>query len=239
MNNRDIQEKKYFTFRNFEQEKSKGESKVDFPSYIHALLPKHKNAKMLDIGCGFGGFLGQLRHAGYHDLHGIDIYDDAITFCKKEGYKVQKTESIVEFCKSYNGQKFDFIVMTHVIEHIKKSDIIETLTSIRSILSPDGSFYLTTPNAQSRSGCYWAYEDFTHEVIFTSGSLYYVLSAAGFTSVTFVDQDNIENSKIKFIKKILLFLYKKNDHFWNKITGAAYHPKSPNIYSWELKVCAK
>ena len=43
------------------------------------------------------------------------------------------------------------------------------------------------PNGQSATGSYWAFEDFTHETLFTCGSLEYVLSEAGFVDVEFID----------------------------------------------------
>lgn len=236
--NRTFQETQYFDLRNSPQLDSEVKKGV-LPSYITNLLPHNKDARILDIGCGFGGLLLQLRLHGYRNIHGIDINDAAIEFCKEKKLDVIKTDSIIDYGNSYNDKKYDLIIMTHIIEHIKKDEIIATLAAIKKLLKEDGKLYLTTPNAQSRSGCYWAYEDFTHEVLFTSGSLYYVLSAAGFTNVIFLDPNNTDNSRFKLIKNIFLSLYKLNDKFWNKMTGAAYHPNSPIIYSWEIKVEAK
>ncbi|MGC9101323.1 MAG: hypothetical protein ACP5HC_08750 [Caldisericum sp.] len=38
-------------------------------------------------------------------------------------------------------------------------------------------------NVQSNTGAYWAYEDFSHFTLFTSGSIYYVLKMAGFDEI--------------------------------------------------------
>jgi 2-polyprenyl-3-methyl-5-hydroxy-6-metoxy-1,4-benzoquinol methylase len=238
-NNRKLQETKYFSLRNSPQGGDPvGSAKL--PKYITDLLSNDKHVRILDIGCGFGGLLFQFKQLGYQNLHGVDINDAAVNFCQEKSLDVTKIASIVEYCEAYTGPTFDLVIMTHVIEHIKKDEVIATLAAIKKILTPmSGKLYLTTPNAQSRSGCYWAYEDFTHELVFTAGSLYYVLSAAGYTTISYVDPKNIENSRFKLFKKIFLYLYTKNDLFWNKITGAAYHPTSPIIYSWELKITAK
>lgn len=237
MSKKIFQEKEYFTLRGVAVKPEDQHART--PSYIKENLPKNKAARILDIGCGYGGFLLQLQHEGYTNIEGIDINKEAVDHCRGKGLRVFKIDTIFGFEQTNHTSKYDFIIMTHVIEHILKQDIIPTLISIKSLLAPEGKLYLTTPNAQSRSGTYWAYEDFTHEWIFTSGSLKYVLMAAGFSKVSFIDKDGTSNSRYKQLKKIFLWLYERNHRFWNKITGAAYHPESPNIYTWELKVLAQ
>lgn len=51
------------------------------------------------------------------------------------------------------------------------------------------------PNAQSNTNCYWAYEDFTHNYLFTAGSFLFVLREAGFTNIEFVDIDGMSGQK--------------------------------------------
>ncbi len=51
------------------------------------------------------------------------------------------------------------------------------------------------PNAQSHTGCYWAYEDFTHNTLFTAGSLLYVLKMAGFAHIEIIDKDALVGVK--------------------------------------------
>ena len=70
-----------------------------------------------------------------------------------------------------------------------KHEIIPLLIKVRSLLTQSGSLLVMVPNAQSNTGSYWAYEDFTHHTLFTAGSLYFVLRQAGFDSVEFVDPD--------------------------------------------------
>jgi 2-polyprenyl-3-methyl-5-hydroxy-6-metoxy-1,4-benzoquinol methylase len=237
MSNKISQEKQYFALRGVAIEEE--DLHAQTPSYIKENLPENKAARILDVGCGYGGFLLQLQREGYTNIEGVDINEEATEHCKNKGLRVFKIDTISDFGQRNHTSKYDFIIMTHVIEHIHKQDIIPTLISIKSLLTPGGKLYLTTPNAQSRSGAYWTYEDFTHEWIFTSGSLKYVLAAAGFSKVIFIDKDGTSNSRYKQLKKILLWLYKRSHLFWNKITGAAYHPESPNIYTWELKVLAQ
>lgn len=54
-------------------------------------------------------------------------------------------------------------------------------------MNPNSKLIISEPNAQSNTGSYWAYGDFTHSTIFTSGCLYYVLKKADFRTVKFID----------------------------------------------------
>ena len=99
---------------------------------------------------------------------------------------------------------------------------------------------IAVPNAQSNTGSYWAYEDWTHTVLFTTGSLFYVLRAAGFANIEFIDIDcTLEISKIKALIRIFfLIIYKTQIRFWNIITGSSYHQPSLEIFSYEIKAKA-
>ncbi|MBK7370676.1 MAG: hypothetical protein IPJ09_04415 [Saprospiraceae bacterium] len=86
--------------------------------------------------------------------------------------------------------------MSHVLEHIEKINIIDTLITIKSyLLAESGSFVVMVPNAQSVTGAYWMYEDFTHTTLFTSGSIYYVLKSQpknGFQkNILFLESKNL------------------------------------------------
>lgn len=228
--------KKYFEHRNIKPEFY---DKYIMPLYLEKSLPG-QNAEILDIGCGLGQVLIALSTHGYKNIEGIDVSQDAIDNCLQKNLRVTRVDGIIEFC-AISKKKYDFIIMSHVLEHLNKADIIDTLGSIRrNLLKPEGQLLIVVPNAQSNTGCYWAYEDFTHQTLFTAGSLYYVLKAAGYADVLFLDQDGLEGSMslLRWIKKALLFTYKANLRFWNLVTGSSFHCPSPQIFTYELKALA-
>ncbi|MBK7438833.1 MAG: methyltransferase domain-containing protein [Saprospiraceae bacterium] len=129
--------------------------------------------------------LNELRKLGYINIHGIDISDESVEACKAKGIFITKIDTIEKFAEN-SLIKYDFITMSHVLEHIEKINIIDTLITIKSyLLAESGSFVVMVPNAQSVTGAYWMYEDFTHTTLFTSGSIYYVLKSAGFQKYPF------------------------------------------------------
>lgn len=231
-----VQEENYFNFRNVGADYY---SSYDIPVYLMKVLPKNMDANILDIGCGFGQTLKSLRDKGYTNLKGIDINDESIAQCKKINLDVTKVEDIISYAKT-SEKRYDFIIMSHVLEHIEKDKMIDNLRAIKSLLSEKGKYCVMVPNAQSNTDSYWRFEDFTHHYLFTTGSLSYVLRAAGFTNIEFIDADGLDgvSSFKKPIVKVLLKYYKMRKNFWNKITASSYHRPSAQIFSFELKALA-
>ncbi|OYU94265.1 MAG: methyltransferase type 12 [Bacteroidetes bacterium B1(2017)] len=211
------------------------------PRYLAPHIPTNKNAKILDIGCGYGQFLNTLKEQGYTNITGIDISNESINECKTKGLNAIQIEDIRDFSKGVT-EKFDFITMSHVLEHIDKDKIIDTLYHIKkNLLVEGGEFILMVPNAQSYTGAYWRYEDFTHTIMFTSGSCNYVLKAAGFNTINFIDPDGTKHmGALKgLIIKTLIGIHKLREDFWNIVLQTSFHKPSPRIYSFEIKVSAK
>jgi cyclopropane fatty-acyl-phospholipid synthase-like methyltransferase len=228
----------YFTYRNISEVYYES---YKLAAYIRNNLPADKDARILEIGCGFGQILHELVGIGFSSVEGIDISREAVEICKTNKLNVSLIGNIDDFC-SASKIKYDFIIMSHVLEHININDIVETLTNIRTNLMAEGSsFLIMVPNAQSNTGCYWAYEDFTHHTLFTAGSIEYVLRAAGFKSIKLLDRHGLDGTVFGFkaIKWCLLMLYVLNYKFWNYITSSSFHRPSPQIFTYEIKVLAK
>ncbi|MCL2144996.1 MAG: class I SAM-dependent methyltransferase [Endomicrobia bacterium] len=210
-------------------------------NYLKQELPENKDAKILDIGCGFGQFLSKITKLGYANAYGIDVDGSAVDFCKKNNLKVSLIDDLKKFIAE-SKEKYDFIIMSHVIEHLKKDEIIPILTAINiNLLSENGKIIITTPNAQAVTGAYWHYEDFTHNLMFTSGSLYYVLYMAGFKNISFPDKYAVSDVKLplKIIRMTAFKLYEFFDAIKNKLLYNHYHTQSEKIFTWEIRVKAE
>lgn len=209
------------------------------PRYVIPYLPQNKDAFILDIGCGVGNFVGDcvITH-GRTNVKGIDISEDAVNYAQSLNLPVEKIENISSFARS-SSEKYDFILMSHVLEHLDKQSIIDTLRVIKNhLLKDDGVLFISVPNAQSATNAYWAYEDFTHTTLFTTGSLIYVMKIAGFQHYDFVDLDAfIGESKwnVRF-RRVLLPVYKMFKAFERYMTRSYYHHQSPISFAYELKL---
>jgi SAM-dependent methyltransferase len=237
MNLDKVKERQYFALRRTTPESY---SAYTIPLYMARVLPRERSQKILDVGCGLGQTMTALRALGYEHVRGVDISDESVGHCNAIGLDVEKVSDIAAYMKEHRGE-YDFIIMSHVLEHIEKSLIIPYLTSIRAMLKKGGQFLILVPNAQSNTDCYWAYEDFTHSTLFTAGSLYFVLMAGGFEKVEILDQYSIEGLSWpkRMIKLSLLKFYTANKTFWNRVTASSFHKPSPVVFSYEIKALAK
>ncbi len=137
--------------------------------------------RILDVGCGNGGFLMLAQQAGWQ-VEGLDFDSDAVQAARSRGLEVHHggIEVLDERSNCY-----DVITLCHVIEHVY--DPVATLRRLHALLKPDGVLWLDTPNLSSlgalRFGPHWqALDPPRHLVLFTPSSLMNSLVAAGFSS---------------------------------------------------------
>ena len=210
------------------------------PTYLKSVLAATSNPRVLDFGCGFGQMLNALRIAGIEEAEGVDVEPEAIKFCRSQGFRCVDGRAESDFYQERCGY-YDLIIMSHVLEHFPKEEVIPQLEKLRGLLKKNGALVVMVPNAQSNTGAYWAYEDFTHHLLFTSGSLYFVLRAAGFRDVEFLDIDCTAGLPAwkRLPKRALLKAYTANYRFWNRITTSAVHQPSPLVFSYEIKALAR
>ncbi len=144
--------KKYEEFHSSTRPQTKIISEKNF---TYRLLLKSINKylrrkdKVLDIGCGAGTLCLYLANKGYEVL-GIDISNQAVESAKEsakimgfDGAKFKKCDFPAEIP---NG-KFDFIIFTEVIEHIKNDR--KALSQINNLLNKNGILLLSTPSARA------------------------------------------------------------------------------------------
>ncbi|MFN5663702.1 MAG: class I SAM-dependent methyltransferase [Bacteroidota bacterium] len=227
----------YFTNRGVD---SSTYQSYKIPTYLQQILPLNKEASILDIGCGFGQMLFALKKQGYTSLNGLELLPEAAAYCKEQLNLSVEQGRDIELYASRHHDRFDLIIMSHVLEHLTKESIIDVLKSISQMLRTDGVLVLMVPNGQSPNHSYWMWEDFTHHTLFTAGSLLYVLKSAGFSKIEFLDpNDLLDKPPLKrLFKQFFQYLYRLNQRFWNSVNSSGYHYASPVIYTWELKIKA-
>lgn len=155
------------------------------------ILPLNKKASILDIGCGMGHFVSYLQNNGFENIIGIDHSIEQVECCLSAGLPVEKIENIFEYLKSRHNS-FDFIMMSDVLEHFDKNEVMQVLEDLRNSLTASGILVLRVPNMSSIYGLHSRYMDFTHEVGFTESSLNQVLICAEYSQIS------IRESRIPF-----------------------------------------
>ena len=157
----------------------------DFPLYdklASRFLPLDRQARMLDLGCGFGGFIAYLHQRGYLRALGIDVSPEMVAAARRLGIEGVQRADIGSFLAGARGE-YAFISALDVIEHFHKQEAVDVLHLARNALAADGTMMILTPNAMSKYGRRCRYADFTHEHIFDANSIRQVLAATGFRQV--------------------------------------------------------
>ncbi|TAH41141.1 MAG: class I SAM-dependent methyltransferase [Bacteroidetes bacterium] len=124
-------------------------------NFIKQNSPANTHPKVLEVGCMFGYLLQSLQEE--YKVKGIDIGRDAVKYCRNHGLDVDDM-SIENFIANSN-EKFDVIVLSHVLEHLLKPD--EVMLDLQNHLNPGGMIYILVPNYKSISpkifGKYWGW----------------------------------------------------------------------------------
>ncbi|MBC8488063.1 MAG: methyltransferase domain-containing protein [Bacteroidetes bacterium] len=122
------------------------------------LITKFVNeGNVLDIGCGSGEFLNELKKQNWN-VTGIEPNESARKFAA-ENYGINALEE--NDFNNLEKNSFDVITLWHVLEHV--FDIEERILQIKKIISKKGILVIALPNPDSLDakiyGKYWAAYD--------------------------------------------------------------------------------
>jgi len=167
--------------------------------------------KILDFGCGWGGFLKNIKQA--KSLTGIELREECISFIKKNIKKI----SISNNLNDLSNKKYDIITLFHVLEHLPHQ--IEILKTIKEKLYRNGKVIIEVPSAKDFLLSFDDFEDFKkftfwseHLILHSEKSLREVLKKAGYKKIKikYYQRYNFANHLGWFLKK------KPGGHFFFK-----------------------
>jgi len=145
-------------------------------------LPKDKNARILDVGCGMGQFLDFLHANGYKNHLGIDVSSEAVEHCLACNLTAEKQEAQTHL-SSHPGT-YDAIVLNDVVEHLTKPELFDLIGACHEALRPDGVIMIKTVNAANPLlGAHSLAIDLTHELALCEESLIQLLNVFAFREV--------------------------------------------------------
>lgn len=99
-----------------------------------------KNSRIMDVGCGSGAILYDLKELGFKNLLGIDPYiNEDLVY--RNGLKILK-----KYIHEIEG-KWDLIMFHHSFEHIP--DPLETMQSVSELLAEGGVCLIRIPTVSS------------------------------------------------------------------------------------------
>jgi len=125
-------------------------ARLDLPErcmhWLETLLKyKLPPAKVLEIGCAHGGFLGILQLMGY-DVVGLELSDWVAEFAKST-FNIPVFKGPLEE-QQFPSKTFDVIILMDVLEHLP--DPRTTLKACLKVLKPEGFLLIQTPEYQEK-----------------------------------------------------------------------------------------
>ncbi|MBI4532824.1 MAG: class I SAM-dependent methyltransferase [Candidatus Melainabacteria bacterium] len=127
-------------------------------------LHKAGARRVLDLGCGSGWLAIFLSHAGFF-VTGIDLSSHAIelgrSWADKEGLEIEFDCGDVTNLP-YPPGSFDAVVANSIFEHLTHSLASATLSQLKTILVPGGTFFGCFDKVGGGPGQYYELPDKTH-----------------------------------------------------------------------------
>ena len=150
-----------------------------FYRYTGQLRFTGPGARLLDIGCGNGSFLRQMRSLGWQ-VCGIEPDSKSAEQAQAAGLDV-RIGLLAQF--PMTEAQFDAITLFHVIEHLHNP--METLQLCWKLLKPGGQLVILTPNYEASGREYFGpdwrgLEPPRHLVLFNEKSLWAAMERCGY-----------------------------------------------------------
>jgi O-antigen chain-terminating methyltransferase len=165
------------TFRGTEEE-IKQRQKVYIP-YFKKLKINFDKHPVLDIGCGRGEMLDNLRDANIKAI-GLDLNESMVKRCKERGFDAVQADAF-EYLANLKPGSLGAITGFHIAEHIPFGQLLKLFEACNRALAPGGLVIFETPNPESLDvGSYTFYYDPSHLHPLAPPVLSYALETRGF-----------------------------------------------------------
>jgi SAM-dependent methyltransferase len=155
-----------------------------------------KQIKILEIGSGLGYLTYSLIKANY-DAIGLDISQTAVDQAKETFGDYYICADLSEFAQ-HNEGSFDIVILTEVIEHIKKP--LDFIKSTIKLLKPEGQAIITSPDKSLYpADIIWPTDlPPVHWWWFSEDSMKYIAKALN-TGISFINFSNYYKKNYKVI----------------------------------------
>ena len=168
------------------------------------LLPRDRDARILEIGCGMGFYLMLLRDLGFRNIEGIDIDRGQVQGCRDRGLNVALVEDSAAYLKD-RPESYDLILAFDLLEHLVPDRALELCGRVFDGLKKGGRFLSTVPNASSALAGRLRYICWTHQTSFTEHSLDFLIYHAGFDDIRVFSSGSFLRPRLPFLVRPSVF----------------------------------
>jgi cyclopropane-fatty-acyl-phospholipid synthase len=200
-----------------------GEAKLDF---VCQKLSLTRGQRIVDIGCGWGGFAKYAaQRYGVHVL-GITLSAEQVSFARQLCANLP-----VEIrCQDYRelNEKFDHVVSLGMFEHVGHKNYREYMNVARRCLKPGGLFFLNTIGAHETGHCL---NPWTDRYIFPGAMLPSIAQIGKAIDGLFVMEELQDWAE--FYDRTLMAWHEKFQANWNKLR-LAYSERFHRMWKYYL-----
>ena len=200
-----------------------GEAKLDFVCQRLNLRP---GQKVLDIGCGWGGFAKYAALKYGVEVVGITVSAEqaslARQICSDLPVEIRRQDY-----REVNGQ-FDYIVSLGMFEHVGYKNYRQYMEIVHRFLKPEGLFFLNTIGSPE-SGC--CTNPWTDKYIFPGGMLPSITQIGAAMEGLFVMEELQDWAE--FYDKTLMAWFENFNANWNKLK-ARYSERFYRMWKYYL-----
>ena len=139
-----------------------------------------RSQSILEIGCGPGNLLFELKRRGFASVRGIDLDPTMAAHGRGVLGNVIDVADWLSYLRS-TADRFDVIVALDVFEHVAPEQAADVLRATRDCLNPGGRLILRVPNPDCPFVLPTYCGDLTHRLLVTRELLSHLLRAAGFS----------------------------------------------------------
>ncbi len=104
-------------------------------------LPDWQSKTILDAGCGTGLMLQQLGNPAKNV--GVDLAEEAISFCRRRGLNNVRQADISAL--PFSNASFDAVICSSVLYHQWVQDVAGAVTEMHRVLQPGGLLLINVP----------------------------------------------------------------------------------------------
>ena len=135
-----------------------------------------KDAKIVDLGCGPGYFLDEMKERAYTNVTGVTLSPGDIKICEDKGHTIKKYDlSFLPQKDGYHDESVDFIFLRHALEHSPYP--IFSLMEYNRILKQGSKIYIEVPAPDCERKHEW---NLNHYSILGEQQLLALLNRTGF-----------------------------------------------------------
>lgn len=187
---------------------------------IRKILPYVSKGSILEIGCGRGDFLYELKKIGW-DIHGNEISE----LSAQKAQKLLGDRIIIgSINEKFEDSFFDVVIIYHVLEHLP--DPMETLKEIARIIKKDGLLLIAVPNMDSILAkifktCWFGFGMAENNYYFSRKTLGNYLSKTGFL-ITKERHFSLEHDPFGALQSMLNLLDENDNYLYNRFHASSW-----------------